>query len=55
MAYVPIYEEDSEDIQMTDKMNALRMLDEKNKELSDGSNYKKGEGSVNDSLKSSLM
>lgn len=58
--YVKFYEEDDEDEMLgTDKINALRMLDEKNKEISDGSrqggNRKNGEGSINESMKSSLM
>jgi hypothetical protein len=61
LAYVQIYQEDDEEMFITDKMNALRLLDEKNKELSDGSRKGKGHkaakgaGSINESMKSSLM
>lgn len=54
------YEEDDDDeLLASDKINALRLLDEKNKEISDGSrqdgNRKNGDGSINESMKSSLM
>jgi hypothetical protein len=57
---VKFYEEDDDDeLLASDKINALRLLDEKNKEISDGSrqdgNRKNGDGSINESMKSSLM